>query len=72
MLYLYYITQQTSAPRGVVMADIDSRVQTVAAGVAVVTMLAENQSEKTANHCDMYAAGMYMHILYSSRDNQMT
>ena len=40
------------------MADTVSRVQTVAAGVAVVTISAVNQSEKTVNHCDMYAAGM--------------
>ena len=53
------------------MADIDSRVRTVAAGVVVVTISAENQSEKTANHCDMYAAGMYMHIHRKRQSNDI-
>ena len=40
------------------MADTVSRVQTVAAGVAMVTISAENLSLNTASHCDVYAAGM--------------
>ena len=53
------------------MADTDSRVQTVAAGVAVVTISAENLSLKTASHCEMYAAGMYMHTLKQRQSNDI-
>ena len=53
------------------MVDTDSRDQTVAAGVVVVTISAENPSEKTASHCDMYPAGMYMHIHRKSQSNDI-